>query len=278
MTTINKERLLDILAGTFERKHMRAALEHFELMTLEFQKRSWEESLTKAGKLVEATLKALAIHAGLTLPPNEKEFKVDTTLKQLHAVDATVAATAVRVTIPRACRFVYEIASNRGARHDPGEISANEMDASVAVASCSWIVAELFRYAMKGALDPAEAQSIVTRLIKRKVPLFEVVGGRFYPHLPNLGPREVVLLNLWYVYPERMHRTNLIRAAVRRGATENAARLSLSRLGLMIDDDGNGNLFSLQPGITAAEELFESANQNQSKKPPLRRAKARRRP
>lgn len=271
MTAISKERLLEILVGTFERKHVEAVLEHFELMTHEFQKRSWEEALMKAGKLVEATLKALALRAGLTLPPNEKDFKVDTTLKQLYGVDATAAATTVRVTIPRACRFVYEIASNRGARHDPGEISANEMDASVAVANCSWIVAELFRYAMKGSLNPAEAQSIVTRLIRRKGPLFEDVGGRFYPHISNLGPKEVLLLNLWYVYPERMHRTNLIAAAVRRGATENAARLSLNRLSLMIDDDGGGNLFLLQPGVIAAEEVLESANQNPPKKSRRRR-------
>jgi CheY-like chemotaxis protein len=41
---------------------------------------------------------------------------------------------SVRLTIPRACRFIYEIASNRGARHDADEVAANEMDANAVTA------------------------------------------------------------------------------------------------------------------------------------------------
>jgi hypothetical protein len=59
------------------------------------------------------------------------------------------------------CTFIYDIASNRGGRHDPGEVDPNEMDAAAVVANMSWVVAELIRYAQKGAVNLAEAKQLV---------------------------------------------------------------------------------------------------------------------
>jgi hypothetical protein len=61
----------------------------------------------------------------------------------------------------------YEIASNRGARHDADEVEANEMDASAVMSACSWILGEMVRYSQKG-LDLAEAKAVVDGVVKRK--------------------------------------------------------------------------------------------------------------
>lgn len=263
MPSPTRTRLQEVLAGTFEQRHIEAALEHLELLTNEFQTRSWEECLVKAGKFVEAVLKALWAFGGNSVPP-AKEFKVDIIIRGLENTPAASAPTTVRVTIPRACRFVYEIASNRGARHDPDEIDPNEMDALAALSNCSWILAEMVRFAAKGAVDPAEAHDLVGRLTERRLPLFEEVDGRLHFHIPGLGPRDVELLNLWHAFPERISSTQLIEAAVRRGATVNAARLGLHRLRLLVDDDGQGNLRLLAPGLAQAEQLLMTGTQRRN--------------
>src|ERR1700721_1419134 len=109
---------------------------------------------------------------------------------------------SLRLTIPRACRWVYEIASNRGARHDADEVEANEMDASAVQALCSWILAEMVSYSQKG-LDLAEAKAVVDSVMKRRYPFIEEIDGRVYVDIAE-SAREAAILILWHVYPKRI--------------------------------------------------------------------------
>ena len=121
--------LLQLLQATFPARNVTAALKHFRAAVQDYQARNWEDAIAKAGKFVEAVLKALAVRAQAQIP-KAAAFKVDTYINELAkaAADRTVS-----LTIPRACRFIYEIASNRGGRHDPDEINPNEMDATGAI-------------------------------------------------------------------------------------------------------------------------------------------------
>src|SRR5579872_1490577 len=153
-----------MLKDRFAAKYADAAARHFRRMVEDYQKREWEDSITKAGRFIEAVLKALWEHAHEIVPIG-KTFKAGNIIDQLAG--KVVLRDSLRLTIPRACRFVYEIASNRGARHDSDEVEANEMDASAALAACSWILAEVVRYSQKG-LDVAAAKVVVDGVIKRK--------------------------------------------------------------------------------------------------------------
>jgi hypothetical protein len=64
---------------------------------------------------------------------------------------------AIRLAIPRACRFACDMASNRGARHDAGDVDPNGIDANAIVPTCSWIPAEMIRYSQMGAVNVAQA-------------------------------------------------------------------------------------------------------------------------
>ena len=135
-----------LLKPTFAATHVTALVKHYDAMINEFQRGAWEECIGKSGKFVEATLKALWVHTGNALPA-ARAFKVDGVINQLP--NAAGFDDTVRITIPRACRFVYDLASNRGARHDPAEVDPNSMDAHAVVATSSWILGELLRYAQK---------------------------------------------------------------------------------------------------------------------------------
>jgi hypothetical protein len=109
---------------------------------------------------------------------------------------------SLRLTIPRACRFIYEIASNRGARHDADEVAANEMDANAVTALCSWVLAEMVSHSQRG-MDLAEAKAAVDGLMKRKYPFMEQINGRVYVDIAN-SAREAALLILYGIFPKRM--------------------------------------------------------------------------
>jgi hypothetical protein len=166
---------------------------------------------------------------------------------------------AIRLTIPRACRFAYDIASNRGARHDPGEIDPNEMDARTVVGTAAWILAEMLRYAQKGALDPAVVRDLVDGLIQRQYPLIEDIDGRVYFHVRGASARDVALLSLWHKHPGRMTEQELIAAVMRHRFKRPNATMAVSRLGHLVDRDERARLRLLQPGMRLVEHLIGSA-------------------
>lgn len=75
---------------------------------------------------------------------------------------------SLRLHIPRALRSIYGLRSKRGVGHT-GEIDANLMDATVVMAVCDWVMAELIRLYHDCSAD--EAQNIVDRLVKRSIPV-----------------------------------------------------------------------------------------------------------
>ena len=242
----------------FAAKYVNAAVGHYQGMIDEFQLGKWENSIAKGGKLIEAVLKALWDYVGESVPTG-KHFKAGTIIDGLGNKPSAIDDT-VRLTIPRACRLVYDVASNRGGRHDAGDVDPNEMDASMVVATTSWILAEMLRFSQKGVLAVGEVVDLIASLNQRKFPFTEDIDGRLYFSLDGLSARDVELLTLWRIHPRRMSRDELIAAAKRHGNSEANAKVGLSRLNRVVDDDGQGNLRVLSSGVQEAEELIKSKN------------------
>jgi HEPN domain-containing protein len=245
------EMLKDRFVG---KKHVDAAVKHFGRMVQDYQQSEWDDANAKAGKFVEAVLKALVTEAGET-PASGKAFRAGTVLDTIDK--KTALPDSLRLTIPRACRFVYEIASNRGARHDADEIEANEMDAKAAVALCSWILAEMVSYSQKG-MDLDEAKEAVDGLMRRKYPFMEEIDGRVYWDIAS-SARETALLILYGVYPKRMSNESLARQVARHGYSQNNANVAVQRIRTRVDNDGHGNLKLRNLGVREAEELIQKA-------------------
>jgi hypothetical protein len=243
----------EMLKDKFEAKYADAMLRHFKRMVNDYQECKWEDANAKAGKFVEAILKALWRAAG-EIVPAERTFKAGTIMDQIHTKAAL--SDSLRITIPRACRFIYEIASNRGARHDAGEVEANEMDANAVLALCSWVLAEMVRSSQRG-LDLSEAKSVVDAVMKRKYPFIEEIDGRVYADIAA-SAREAALLILWYIYPKRLSEDALLDQLLRHQYKKANAAQSISRIRRVIDDV-NGNLRLRAPGIREAEEIIEKA-------------------
>jgi hypothetical protein len=260
-----------LLEATFTARHVNSAMTHFEAMNAEFQRGSWEEAIAKGGKFVEAVLKALCINTDQPLATG-RGFKAGKVIDTLGSGATAGHADAVRLTIPRACRFVYDIASNRGARHDPDEIDPNLMDARAVVATAAWILAEMLRHAQKGALDLTTVSELVDGLTQRQYMLIEHVQERVYFHLPAASAKDIVTLSLWQRYPGRMSRQELIESAKRHRHSGKNATMAVARMAGLVDVSADDRMRLLQPGIKKAEELLARASA-----PPTQRRRTRRR-
>jgi hypothetical protein len=205
--------------------------------------------------MVESVLKALWLLTGNTLP-KARDFKVDVVIRELERLPRAATDDSIRLTIPRMCRAIYDVASNRGARHDPDEIDPNIMDASVAASVCSWLLAEMVRYSQRGSVDPSTAKALVDALSQKRFSFIEDVDGRVYFHIKNLGARGTALLALWRAHPRRLSKHELMSTIERHGYSEENARMSLVRLRPLVDEDEKGSWKLLLPGIAEAETLI----------------------
>jgi len=255
MTSATHQR--DHVAGLlqiFSRKHVGALLRHFSESINAFENGDWEKCINKAGKFVEAALKALAVHANLTLP-SAREFKVNKIVIQLGQLTPGQLHDSIRLLIPRNCVFVYDVASNRGSRHDSTDIDANKMDAIAVAQNIAWVLAEMIRLSHQGALQPDDAADVVEGLMEKRYPDIEEIAGRIYVNRDGLSARDVALLVLERRYPSRISRDELLLTLGRNGFTRNNALMALVRTKHFTDDDGQGNLLLRGNGRQTAAGL-----------------------
>lgn len=241
------------LVTIFDAKHVVSALEYYSEAVEKHQSGDWEGVSLKGGKFVESITKILAVHCGLTLPP-QRSFRASNILKSLEQLSASFFSDTVRIVIPKACLLIYEIANNRGGRHAADDINPNSMDTEVIMPTMSWILAELFRFSSKGT-DPASAKAIIQSITKRIYPHFEEIDGRPYINIPGLDGLSVSLLILYYKYPTRILRGDLVEFVERHGFKNNAARVSVFRAMSFVDDNA-GSLKLRGTGIQKAEEIL----------------------
>jgi len=156
----SEDQIKNLLSQKFEAKRVNSVISHFVSCIQKFEEGDWETSLAKAGKFIEAVIKLLWVHAGKSLPAKQKDFKATAFAQKIidQINTATIPDDGVRLQIPRASIFVYDIVSNRGGRHDSDEVNANEMDSSTVLPVCSWILAELFRFSAKNLINIEEAK------------------------------------------------------------------------------------------------------------------------
>lgn len=241
------------LAPHFPAIHILAVLSHYSEAVKKYQASDWEGSLLKSGKFVEATLKALLVHCGLTVPP-ARRFKVGDAIRDLGQISSTTYDDTARLLIPRACTFIYDIVSNRGTRHDPDKVNPNKMDASVVMPMISWILAEMIRFA-SGIATPTETLEQVENLTEKKYPHIENVDGRLYVNIAGLRAREIGLLLLHAHYPHRITRVELTASMRRHGLKTNPIAIALTRLKSTVDETDNG--WKLRaPGREEAEKIL----------------------
>lgn len=241
------------LSTIFDAKHVASVLRYYSEAVEKHQGGDWEGVSLKGGKFVESTTKMLAVYCVVTLPP-QRSFRASNILKSLEQLNSSTFSETVRIVIPKACLLIYEIVNNRGGRHAADDIDPNSMDTEVIMPTMSWILAELFRFSSRGT-DPESAKAVIQSVTKRIYPLFEEIDGRPYINIKNLDGLSVAILILYYRYPSRIIRRDLVEFVERHGFKNTTARTSVHRAMSFVDDQ-NGGLKLRGTGIQKAEEIL----------------------
>jgi hypothetical protein len=236
VTTAEQARTL--LVQKFDARHVNSALKHFLAAGERYASGDWAGVGMMAGKFVEAVTKALMVYS-VQLITNPRRFSAGAELRKFENTLPATTSDAIRIVIPKACLFAYEIASNRGGRHDAHEVDANEMDARTVVPAIAWVLAEMVRFCAS-ASDTATASAMVEGLTTKTYPYLEDIDGRKYINIAGLKPREVGLLLLYAAYPDRIPRQELVDQVVRHGAKRAAATTAVHRLKSVVDEDDAG--------------------------------------
>ncbi len=244
-----------ILVSTFKRNYVHSVLNHYTKAVEGFVCRNWDSALTNAGKFVEASLKVLCSFTGSEVPGGPK-FKVDKAIVSLEQTNADTDRS-VRLTIPRACRFLFDIVSNRGARHDSDEFTPSKADASVVLPTISWILAEMLRLASRNVSDSGKVEELIDQITAKKNPIYETIDGRTYVNHPGLSLNKIAMLLLYKAYPRRILRRDLAEQLKLNNSSSKkpAIRMALTRLKDIVDENDSGMVIR-QNGREQAETLI----------------------
>lgn len=252
---MNNKQIIYQLKSTFNYDYSKKIVGYFSRSIQKFDQGDWEHSLVQTGKFVEVVIKTIWQFSGNTMPKKEKEFKVGDYVQKIMKLPKSKIHDGLRIQIPRACIFLYDITSNRGGRHDSNEYDPNEMNATTAVRLCSWILAEFLRFCIKKDVSPSQVHSIIQSIIKKRYPFFEEIEGRIYVEKKIYkSVNECAILILYKKYPQRLSKEELIFHITRNGHKKSS--INFSRLSPFIDKDDNGIVLRLISGVKKAEKII----------------------
>lgn len=237
LLTIEKK-VKAILEQKFDKVYIEAILKHFIDSKRKYQGSDWEGSILKSGKFVEAVTKAFIKFCGKT-PPRTRSFRAGNFLRNFEQEPVTIDDT-IRIVIPKCCLFIYEIASNRGARHDSDGIDPNEIDDSATDILNSWILGELIRFSSKRNKNPEEARDLVDALTGKTYPFFEEIDDRFYINIDGLSAEKTAMLILYGRYPRRTSEDFLRELIERHGFSSENAKMAFRRIKYLCDINATG--------------------------------------
>ena len=251
-----------ILETKFNKGKSNDLVKYFNALIQNLEQGKWEDSLSKASKFIEVTIKMVLIYAGQQLPANEKNFQVGGCIdKIMRLSDNDISSNGLRLQIPRACRFVYDITSNRGGRHHSDEFDPNEMDASTVSTLCSWILAELVRFCASNNLSIDEAHKLVISITERRYPIFEEIGDRIYvDNTKHKSAKQCALLILYKRHPDRISQHDLHRLLKKNGYQPSNCYKAVGSIKQYIDDDiFDGGIVLRKRGLEEAEKILQKS-------------------
>jgi len=219
---------------------------------------NWESTLSAAGKFTDAVLRCLNHFTTGQLQDN---IEVGREIDRLQQLPKTPANESIRLLIPRTLRAIYQLASDRGARHDRLNFDPNPMDASLAVHGTAWVLAELIRFSHSGVVSPTQAQDLVCGIVETKLPVVEEVDGLTFLHRKDVSARDAMLVKLRVTQGRRVSREEIFETVAAHGHTINNARVTLAKLkrARLVHENEDG-VRLLAPGVGKADSVIANGS------------------
>jgi len=191
------------MAHVLEKHLQKLPLELIEVLETEFQKihqeyflGQWEPGQLDGGRFAEAVFRILEYKDRGIFTPIIKQLNRSQISSSVRK--NTKLIESLRFHILGLAELIYDFRNKRNVAH-LGTIDVNEMDTAFVLQAANWIIAELIR--IETQMNPADAQAQIKKIIERKVPIVEEIGGRLKCLNPNLDVKKKVLVFCYQKYP-----------------------------------------------------------------------------
>jgi len=156
-----------------------------------YMERRWSPSELSGGKFCEIVYTILEGFGAGNYP--SKPTKPNNFLDACRGLEKrNNVPRSFQILIPRVLPALYEVRNNRGVGHVGGDVDPNHMDATLVLAMCNWVMAELVR--VFHGLDVQDAQRVVDSLVERRSPIIWDDGDVKRVLNTNLSVREQTLI------------------------------------------------------------------------------------
>lgn len=156
----------------------------------------WEPTQLDGGRFAEAVLRIVQYKDTGTYTPIGTQLNRKTIVGS--AAKNIVLPDSLRLQVPALAELVIDFRNNRNSGH-LGAIDVNEMDSALVLSASNWILAELIR--LETQMSPNDAQAEIKKIIERKMPIVEEIGGRLKCLNPKFGAKEKALVFCYQKYP-----------------------------------------------------------------------------
>lgn len=180
-------------------------VEEFQKLHEQYFLGKWQVSQLNGGRFGEAVLRIIQLKDQTTYTPIGTQLPAKETIVS-HAKNNTSIPKSLRLYVAEATCLIMDCRNDRDVAH-LGSIDVNPMDATFVINTANWILAEIIR--IEGHTTPELAQNEITKIIERRVPIVENIGGRLKVLNPNLTERNKVLVCLYQKYPEKVNEEKL---------------------------------------------------------------------
>jgi len=164
----------------------------------------WETSQLDGGRFSEAVLRLIEFKNTGHFTSLGRQIKREVIINSVK--HNTSIPDSLRLQIPNLVALIMDFRNSRNVGH-LGTIDVNEMDSTFVIQSVNWIMAELVR--IEGQTSPDEAQEAIKKIIERKIPIVEEIGGRLKVLNPKLTVREQILVICYQKYSGFIEDKNL---------------------------------------------------------------------
>jgi len=178
-----------------------ALQEEFRDLESRFARGDWDSANLSGGRFAEAILRFLEWKQSAgTYTPIGKELARSSILSKVR--NDTKVPEGLRFLVARITELLMDLRNKRDVAHLGSAPDVKETDARLVMASASWIMAEVVREESRAGAQ--EAQLIIDRLNRRRIPLVEEIGNDLVVLATDLPAAKRVLVALYKVSPEAM--------------------------------------------------------------------------
>jgi hypothetical protein len=175
--------------------HRQPLLLEYAKVMRNYREGKWDAAELNGGKICEIVYSI--IRGTIDNKYSEKPTKPKNMLQALQDLEKEPSSVPreLKIQIPRMIMALFEIRNQRGAAHMGCNVDPSEMDATVVLAMCKWIMAELIRWFNNVSSEAASAA--VSLITERNIPLIWQVGDKKRVLNPSLSYKQKTLLLLY---------------------------------------------------------------------------------